>query len=546
VIDMARVRWWTVLLTAATLTAAGCSSAAPGPAAAGGDRVPAAGGTMTFRLPGDYTSFDIQRDIRSLSFAISTNAYATLVAVDGAGKVIPYLAKSWDDSLTSITFTLRTDATCEDGTKVTPTVVKQSFDRLLETPAAGLLTLFGGGPFTTKADDSANTFTFSSAKPYGDRMYAFASMGSGIVCPAGLANPDALTDKTFGAGPYSVTEAVHGDHVTLKRRTDFAWGPNGITGKTKGMPDTLVYKIVDNETTAANLLQTGGVDGGVITGKDIDRLLANPNLNHTNFPNYGVMVMLMQEAPGRPTADSAVREAVATAIDPKAWGTLGLGGHFVASSSFLTPRAQCYDKGTADLAPKADPDAARKVLEDAGWKDDGGALKKDGKPLEITLLTSTTFPGTSDYMLDQLRKAGFTVDLHNVEFNSWALDVLAGKFDVTYLNNQSALRIPGGQTLGTTLTAQPLEDGGKQNYANVVDPVLNDELEAANSTSGAESCEHWAKFQQRAISEHHVAPLVSAQNFGFSAKDIDLLGGGVQCAPLQQPAPCGMAARRYQ
>jgi peptide/nickel transport system substrate-binding protein len=536
-----------VLLTAATLTAAGCSGGANGPSsAASGDRVPADGGTMTFRLPGDYTSFDIQRDIRSLSFAISTNAYATLVALDSAGKVIPYLASSWDDSLTSIKFTLRTDATCEDGTKVTPTVVKRSFDRLLETPAAGLLTTFGGGPFSTEADDATNTFTFSSKTSYGDRLYAFASMGSGIVCPAGLANPDALKDKTFGAGPYTVAEAVHGDHVTLKRRKDFTWGPNDITGTTQGMPDTLVYKIVDNETTAANLLQTGGVDGGVITGKDIDRLLANQKLNHVNFPNYGVMVMLMQEAPGRPTADPAVREAVATAIDPKAWGTLGLGGHFVASSSFLTPKAQCYDAGTADVVAKPDVNAARKVLEDAGWTDDNGKLTKDGKPLEITLLTSTTFPGTGDYMLDQLQKAGFTVDLHNVEFNSWALDVLAGKFDVTYLNNQSALRIPGGQTLGTTLTSQPLKDGGKQNYANVVDPVLNDELEAANTTSGAESCDHWAKFQQRAISSHHVAPLVSAQNFGFSARDIDLLGGGVQCAPLQQPAPCGMAARRYR
>ena len=76
-----------------------------------------------------------------------------------------------------------------------------------------------------------------------------------------------------GAG---FVEAVHGDHVTMKLRPDFKWGPNGITAKTLGIPDTIIYKIVTNETTAANLLITGGLDLATLNGPEIDRALQQP------------------------------------------------------------------------------------------------------------------------------------------------------------------------------------------------------------------------------------------------------------------------------
>ncbi len=67
---------------------------------------------------------------------------------------------------------------------------------------------------------------------------------------------------------FTVTEAVGGDHLTLTRRKDYTWGPGDWDPKAKGLPDTVVIKIVANETTTANLLISGGANAAQFVGPD--------------------------------------------------------------------------------------------------------------------------------------------------------------------------------------------------------------------------------------------------------------------------------------
>ena len=53
-----------------------------------------------------------------------------------------------------------------------------------------------------------------------------------------------LAAATDGTGPYELTEAVPGDHYTYQIRDGYTWGPNGATTAEKGMPDTVVMKVV--------------------------------------------------------------------------------------------------------------------------------------------------------------------------------------------------------------------------------------------------------------------------------------------------------------
>src|SRR5204862_5755185 len=136
----------------------------------------------------------------------------------------------------------------------------------------------GPGPYTYYADDAANTFTFDFGSPFSDGIYGFLLHGGlPIVCPTGLSNPAMLEEGAAGSGPYLLEEAVHGDHVTLKRRDDWKWGPSGITAQ--DLPPMVTFKVVPNETTAANLLLTGGVDIGKVAGPDVPRLLAEKALS---------------------------------------------------------------------------------------------------------------------------------------------------------------------------------------------------------------------------------------------------------------------------
>src|SRR5262249_38300784 len=136
-----------------------------------------------------------------------SNAYETLVAFDSKSSVVPYLATKWDVTPTSVVFTLRKDATCADGTPVTPTVVKNSFQNLTDTNSRYLAQL-GTPPFTAAADDTAATFTFTIGQGNSDLLYGFADANTGIICPAGLASGAQVATQMYGSGPYVLAEAV--------------------------------------------------------------------------------------------------------------------------------------------------------------------------------------------------------------------------------------------------------------------------------------------------------------------------------------------------
>lgn len=91
---------------------------------------------------------------------------------------------------------------------------------------------------------------------------------------------------------------------------------------------------------------------------------------------------------GCPMADAAVRSAIPFAIDKNEINTRLLGGTVQVANTSISPAAWFF----ADQTPATfDPEAAKKILEDAGWVDsDGdGIREKDGLKLKIELCTTT-------------------------------------------------------------------------------------------------------------------------------------------------------------
>jgi len=92
---------------------------------------PAYGGTVTFVLENDVVDFD---PLRSRAF-VDRNAhyqiFDSLVRVDAAGKLIPWLALSWETSSDGkqVTFKLRQDVKYHDGTPFDAESVKWNIDR---------------------------------------------------------------------------------------------------------------------------------------------------------------------------------------------------------------------------------------------------------------------------------------------------------------------------------------------------------------------------------------------------------------------------------
>ena len=84
-------------------------------------------------------------------------------------------------------------------------------------------------------------------------------------------------------------------------------GPGDWDAKQPGLPDTVVIKIVPNETTAANLLLSGGANAAPFVGPEQQRLTGQKLFQRDVQAIVGEL--WFNQRPGLPAADEEVRRA---------------------------------------------------------------------------------------------------------------------------------------------------------------------------------------------------------------------------------------------
>jgi peptide/nickel transport system substrate-binding protein len=398
----------------------------------------------------DPGTLDWQVRASSTTYAAGSPAYDDLVAFNEAGNaIVPYLAKSWVASPAAapkqIVFTLKTGATCSDGTPVTPKVVYDSMQRFLTVPKLqdGVNNLFGAGPFKLSYDNSADTFTISSQTPFATMLQGFTQ--AGIICPAGLAavakNKDALQTAQYGSGPYTLVSYTPGVSIVWKKRAGWNWGPAGTNIKT--MPDTLTWKIVPDETTLAQEILTGEVNVASVSGPDVAHLASNSSLVEKKATNYFPILLAFNFHSANPTSSLAVRKAVMAATNDVDFMKAATGSSYVITDSYLNPSQSCYDGKVTKLVPGGGVSQAQSILKSAGYTISGGKVMKNGQQLTLTVLSSPAYEGNGgEYEAQVLTQVGIKVNLHNYPATTWVNALLAGQYDVALSTGTSPISIP--------------------------------------------------------------------------------------------------------
>jgi len=134
-----------------------------------------------------------------------------------------------------------------------------------------------------------------------------------------------------------------------------------------------------------------------------------------------------------------VRKAISLALDRSAISTEGeasLEPPALNSSGLTLPVFDEYLASSVrkdTLSSGANPSAAEKVLEAAGWKKgSGGYFEKGGKTLSFSISDPTSY---TDYAADasiissELKKAGIDATFNGQSVTAWSNDVADGDFD---------------------------------------------------------------------------------------------------------------------
>ncbi|MFG1922992.1 ABC transporter substrate-binding protein [Cryptosporangium sp. NPDC048952] len=499
-----------------TLALAGCTSASN--SAGAGDAPVVEGGTFTYGLASDPGALDPQMGAGSNLFAVTKFAYDALVSVDENGEIKPHLAKDWKVDGTTVTMTLNEGITCADGAKLTATDVADNLNFIADPKnASPFLGVFVPAGAKAAGENASGVVTLTLAQP---APFVLNGLGdTPIVCPSGLKNRAALAKTTAGTGPYKLVEAAPGDHYTYELREGYTWGPDGATTAEKGLPKTVVIKVVPNETTAANLLLSGGLSAAHIAGPDAARLekaglftAGTPYLSGEQWYNH---------AKGRVTEDPQVRQALTQALDlPQLQKVLTAGKGSAATHLAANAPVACPGDSVSKSLPVKDPAAAAALLDKAGWvKGANGVRAKAGKPLALKFLYENNQgsggPAAAELAVQQWKAIGVDATA-TAQTETTLTGTLfgAGDWDVAWVS----LNVSTPDQLVPFLSGPAAPKG--TNFAAINDAEYTKAATTASATNGAEGCDSWLAAESALISKASIVPFaeIDLQTFGKAAK----------------------------
>ncbi|KQW48492.1 hypothetical protein ASC77_06970 [Nocardioides sp. Root1257] len=469
----------------------------------GGTSEYADGGTFTMSMAGDPGKLDPQSSASTQLFAVNQLGYDNLVWVDGkTGEIQSQLATDWKVDGKTVTLTLGKGITCSDGSDFTATTAADNLnyvgDPKNKSPYLGVFLPAGA---TAKGDDAAGTVTITLTDPAPFVLNGLASLP--MVCESGMKDRTSLADHTDGTGPYELTEAVPGDHYTYKIRDGYTWGPNGATTDEKGMPDTIVMKIVQNEGTAANLVLSGEINAVTIQGPDAKRLEA-AKLFSTSTPAM-VGEQWYNHNDGHGTSDAAVRMALTQALDLKELASVATAGAGTQATTFaaIQPVA-CPGDSITPALPAHDADAAKTAL--AGQK--------------LTFLYSSAagsaVAAAAELAVQEWTAAGADVTAKPVDETALQGAIFGtGDWDIAWV----PLNVNSPDQLVPFLSGPGLADGGT-NFSGIDNADYTDGVTAASAMNGTDGCDTWLGAESKLVAAADIVP--------FANNEVKTFGNGAE------------------
>jgi peptide/nickel transport system substrate-binding protein len=360
------------------------------------------------------------------------------------GTYYPFLAThyAWGSGGKTITFTIRQGVKWSDGSSFGPADVAFTYNLIKNNPSIN-----GGGLAITAVTTSGNTVTlhFATAQYANFQQIATTVYMVPQAQWQNAGDPSTFANTTpIGTGPYTV-QSVGASGLVLTANPKYWGGPWNVGGGEPAVK-TVQFPTLSSNTSALSALQTDQVDwaGNFIAG--VKQAFAGKPLVFWSPPlNTNSLEPNLHEWP---TNQLAVRQAISLAINRKALSTQGEGGEepmainasgltLPVFNQFLAPAVK-----SAKLSSGAQPKAARKVLENAGYKKVGKWFTLHGKVVKLDV---TDPSGYSDYAADDaivakdLQAAGIDAQFVGLSVNQWNANMATASFQLTMHWSQTSV-----------------------------------------------------------------------------------------------------------
>jgi peptide/nickel transport system substrate-binding protein len=351
----------------------------------------------------------------------------TLLSYDEEANPRPYLAESWDvaDDGLSVTFHLRRDVFWHDGEPTDAHDVAFTWDVVTDPltafPNAVFWDHYVKGPDGVEVVDD-HTVRIHLEQVHADFLDPFRRTA---ILPEHLLGDvphDELRQHPFGTqcpvgnGPFVFSSHTPQDRWVFTANPAF---PDGLGGRP--FVDRYVYRVIPEQTTLLTELLTENIDVFIAPRPDqAQAIIDDPNLNLRAFPSRQY-VLVGWNARRPQLADARVRRAITMATDRQSIVQAILQGYGTVANTGVPPFHWAYDPHAIEPLPY-DPEAARALLDEAGWQDrDGDGVREspDGTRLAFSIKYNTGNQQRQDVaeiMQSQLRQVGIEARPQVVEW----------------------------------------------------------------------------------------------------------------------------------
>jgi peptide/nickel transport system substrate-binding protein len=438
--------------------------------------------------------------------------YHSLLKIDANLKVVPDLAVRFEttDRATYIA-EIPSGVRFHDGREMTSADVAFTFRRFLD-PA---FTSARKGAYAALKEVEivdGHTVAFHLKAPSASFP---VNLIMGIV-PAGTG--PAAARAPVGSGPYALSEFVPDDHVTLRPFRDAYGGPPANGG--------LLFKVVPDETMRGLELRNGSVD---LVVNDL-----SPDLVHSLEQNKALTVTT---GPGTDYAyigfnlrdpllhDARVRRAIALAVDTQAIIAHLRRGLARQASGIVPSMSWAYNEQVAPYPH--DVEQARRLLDEAGWKDPDGAGPRQRFVLTLKTSTAEAYRLQAAVIQRDLAEAGIGLDVRSYEFATLMSDVVRGNVQL-YTLQYVGVTDPDMLRRAFHSSQVPPVGFNRGHYANPeVDELIT---RASQSLDDTERRDLYREAQRVIAGDVPYVSLWAKTNVAVSRADLD----GVTLSPIAE------------